>query len=124
MITNPYSEEERLAAMINACFRASRAHFNHLPIRQIIDPPRDMFDAKLARQVAIAVLNVEFSIPRRRLVALLGVARWSVMQAVRVVETRRHEPVFDRAYERIAARANDLFLAGLAEAAEAEWEAA
>jgi hypothetical protein len=117
---NPYSEEERLQAMVSACYRASRTHFNHLPIRQIIDPPADMFDAKLARQVAIYLLNVEFTVPRRRLVAVLSVARWTVMQAVRVIDDRRQEPVFESAYARIAARSNSLFMAALHEAAGEE----
>ncbi|MCY1667897.1 hypothetical protein [Rhizobium sp. SL86] len=123
-MTNPYSEDERLGAMINATFRAVRAHFNHLPMRDIIDPPRDMFDAKLARQIVIAILNSEFTVPRRRLVALLGVARWSVMQANRVVRCRRDEGCFDRAYERMAMRAHEIFMASMLEAAAAQAEAA
>lgn len=115
---NPYSEEERLQAMISASFRASRAHFNHLPLRHVINPPAEMLDAKLARQVAIYVLHIDFGVPRRRLVALLSVARWTVMQAVRTVEERRFEALFDRAYERIGARAKDNFMAALQEAAE------
>ncbi|MCB5204216.1 hypothetical protein LH464_17255 [Neorhizobium sp. T786] len=115
---NPYSEEERLQAMISACFRASRSHFSHLPLRFIIDPPTDMLDAKLARQVAVHVLNVEFDIPRRRLVSLLGVARWTVMQAVRTVDYRCEEPCFERTYRAISARAQDLFMTALHDAAE------
>ncbi|MNV92698.1 hypothetical protein D3C71_1873180 [compost metagenome] len=67
--------------------------------------------------MAIYVLHVDFNVPRRRLVVLLGVARWTVMQAVRVVEARRFEPIFDKAYERIAARAKDTFMEMLYEAA-------
>lgn len=117
-MVNPYSEEERLQAMISACYRATRAHFSHLPLQHIINPPVDMFDAKLARQVAIYSLNVGFGIPRRRLVKLLGVHRWTVMQAIRVVDERRLDAVFDRAYERIAARSNDMFMSALHQAAE------
>ncbi|MBD8686604.1 MULTISPECIES: hypothetical protein [unclassified Rhizobium] len=113
---NPYSEEERLQAMISACYTASRSHFNHLPLRHIINPPVDMFDAKLARQMAIYVLHIDFDVPRRRLVSVLGVARWTVMQAVRTVEQRRFEALFDRAYERISARAKDNFTTALHQA--------
>jgi len=116
-MVNPYSDEERLQAMVASSYRATRSHFNHLPLRHIINPPAEMFDAKLARQLAIYVLHVDFNVPRRRLVVLLGVARWTVMQAVRVVEARRFEPVFDKAYERIAARAKDNFMTMLHEAA-------
>lgn len=115
-MVNPYSDEERLQAMVAASYRASRAHFNHLPLRHIINPPAEMFDAKLARQMAIYVLHIDFGVPRRRLVVLLGVARWTVMQAVRVVEARRFEPLFEKAYERIAARAKDTFMGMLYEA--------
>lgn len=115
-MVNPYSDEERLQAMVAASYRATRSHFNHLPLRHIINPPAEMFDAKLARQMAIYVLHIDFNIPRRRLVVLLGVARWTVMQAVRVVEARRFEPLFDKAYERVAARAKDTFMGMLYEA--------
>lgn len=116
---NPYSQDERLAAMISAAFRASRSHFNHLPIRHLIDPPVELFDAKLARQITIHILNVEFDIPRRRLTKLLGVGRAMVLQSIRTVDQRRLEPVFERAYERITARARDNFMTALAEASEA-----
>jgi len=121
---NPYSEDERLQAMISACYRASRSHFNHIAIRDIIEPPREMFDAKLARQIAIHILNVEFAIPRRRLVMILNVARTTILGAIRTVDDRMHDPVFERAYQRISARAKDLFMAELQEAAGRNEEAA
>ena len=121
---NPYTQDERIGAMINATFRAVRSHFNHIPMRDIIEPPRDMFDAKLARQIAISILNVEFKVPRRRLVTLLTVARWSVMQANRVVRYRREEACFDRAYERMSTRSQEIFMASMLEAAAAQAEAA
>ncbi|WP_421579083.1 hypothetical protein [Shinella sp. M31] len=119
VLRNPYSQDERLAVMVSAAFRASRSHFNHLPIRFLIDPPRELFDAKLARQITIHILNVEFGIPRRRLTKLLCVGRAMVLQSIRTVEQRRYEPVFERAYERISARAKDNFMTALAEDAEA-----
>ncbi|NLS00213.1 hypothetical protein HGP17_25590 [Rhizobium sp. P38BS-XIX] len=117
---NPYSEEERLQAMVSACYRASRSHFNHLPMQHIIDPPREMFDAKLARQVAIHILTAEFAIPRRRLMAVLALARTTIYGAVYTVDERRYEPVFERAYARISARAHDLFMEALNDAARDE----
>jgi hypothetical protein len=116
---NPYSQDERLAVMVSATFRASRAHFNHLPIRYLINPPHEMFDVKLAQQITIHILNVEFDIPRRRLTKLLGVGRAMVLQSIRTVDIRRLEPVFERAFERIAARAKNNFMAALTEDAEA-----
>ncbi|MBW8285786.1 MAG: hypothetical protein K0M55_19530 [Rhizobium sp.] len=117
---NPYSEEERLQAMISACYRASRSHFSHLSMGHIINPPRDMFDAKLARQIAIHIMTVEFDVPRRRLMSLLALARTTIYGAVCTVDDRKYDPVFERAYDRIAARARDLFMTALNEAAEQE----
>ncbi|WP_244475200.1 hypothetical protein [Rhizobium sp. Leaf341] len=115
---NPFSAEERLQAMVSAAYRASRSHFSHLPLRFIIDPPVDMLDAALARQVAIHILMVQFCIPRRRVMVLLSVGRTMVGQAVRTVDYRCDEPVFERTYRAIAARANDLFMTALHEAVE------
>lgn len=116
---NPYSEEERMQAMVSACYRASRSHFSHLPIRHIINPPANMLDAALARHVAIHMLAVEWGIPKRRIVVLLNLARATVSHAITSVDERRFEPVFERAYERIAARSKDLFMEALNAAAEA-----
>jgi hypothetical protein len=117
---NPYSEEERLQAMISACYRASRSHFSHLPIGCIIDPPRDMFDAKLARQIAIHIMTVEFHVPRRRLMTLLALARTTIYGAVCTVDDRLYDAVFERAYARISARAKDLYMEALHAAARDE----
>ena len=110
--------------MISACLRASRTHFNHLPIRDVINPPRDLPDAQLARQIAVHILEVEYQIPRRRLVKLMGMARTTVLGAMRTVDWRLQEPVFERAYVRIAARSKDLFMAALHEAASDQEDAA
>ncbi len=117
---NPYSEEERLQAMVAACFLASRSHFNHLPLRHIISPPLGMFDAKLARQIAIYVLHIDFDVPNRRLSVLLDLDIKTVRHAIRAVESRRFETLFDRAYERIAARAKDQYTAACHNAAGQE----
>ncbi|WP_244619228.1 hypothetical protein [Rhizobium sp. 18055] len=106
--------------MVSACYRASRSHFNHLPIQHIINPPRDMFDAKLARQLAIHILTVEFDIPRRRLVKILALARTTIYGAVCTIDERLYDPVFERAYCRISARAQDLFMATMREASMQE----
>lgn len=124
MITNPYSAEERLQAMISAAFRATRAHFSHLPLRYLIDPPHDLPDARLARQVAIHVLRIRFEVPRSRLATTMGRGRVALRQAVLAIENRCQEPVFERAYERIATRAMELFEQDMAEAAAADEEAA
>jgi hypothetical protein len=114
---NPYSAEERQNTMLACVYKATQEQFSHLSVRQVIDPPVDMLDAKLARQIAIHILNVEFDIPRRRLVAHLKLARSTILFAIRTVDYRREEPAFDRAYRRIAARAKDLFIKVIRKAA-------
>ncbi len=116
---NPYSEPERLTVMLSCCYKASQSHFSHLPMRYLISPPNHMLDAALARQVALYIFHDEFNVPRRRIVAMLGIARSTMLMAVRVIEARRADGVFDRMYHRIASRAGDLFMAELAKAAEA-----
>lgn len=122
MSLNPYSETERLQAMMQASFKATRAHFNHLPIRYVIDPPVDMLDAKLARQVAIYILHIEFGVARRRAVKMFGIVRSTLLLAIRTIDYRRGDAVFDIAYRRIAARANDLFMSELQAACEVAQE--
>ncbi|MBD8554883.1 hypothetical protein IFT84_10140 [Rhizobium sp. CFBP 8762] len=107
---NPYSAEDRTQHMVASAFRATRSHFSHLPLRDIINPPVDQLDAKLARQVAIHILNTEFEIPRRRIWAVLGMARANIILAIRKVDERLTEPMFEKAYQRIAARAKDIYM--------------
>ncbi len=116
---NPYSEPERLSTMLACCYKSSQLHFSHLPIRYLINPPNHMLDAALARQIAIYIFHMEFDVPRRRIVTILGIARSTMLMAVRVVDERRTDAVFDRAYRRIAARAGDLFMQELHKAEEA-----
>ena len=116
---NPYSEPERLSTMLACCYKASQSHFSHLPMRYLVSPPKHMLDAALARQVALYILHDECNVHRRRIVKMLGIARSTMLMAVRVIEARRADGVFDRVYHRLASRAGDIFMAELAKAAEA-----
>lgn len=114
---NPYSEEERLNAMLTCCYAAVQTGFRHLAIRFIIDPPHNMFDAALARQIAIHIMNVQFDVPRRRIVAMQERQRTSISFAIQMVNSRLECPVFARAYERMATRAEELFMREIRKAA-------
>lgn len=50
MPINPYSEDERLQLMLSCCYAAVKTGFDHLALRDIINPPHEWFDAALARQ--------------------------------------------------------------------------
>ncbi|OLL54186.1 hypothetical protein KAE70_03145 [Bartonella henselae] len=108
-IFNPYSEAERLHIMVVCSFKAVSGGFRHLPIRYIIDPPHGLFDAALARQIAIHILHYQFEVSRRRLVAMQERERTAVARSLRTINRRLEEPVFARAYQRWAGRAMDLF---------------
>ena len=116
-MTNPYSEAERLEVMLACCYRAVGQHFSHLPIAHIIEPPHSLFDAALARQVAIHIFHVEFGVPRRRIVTMQARQRTSISFAIIKIDERLDCPVFACAYATIAARAKDLFMKQISQAA-------
>ncbi|UNF46078.1 hypothetical protein MNL06_03020 [Bartonella krasnovii] len=109
-IFNPYSEAERLQMMLSCSLKAVSGGFRHVPIRYIIDPPHGLFDAVLARQIAIHILHYQFEVPRRRIVAMQTRKQTAIFLALQVINRRLEEPVFARAYRRWAGRAMDLFL--------------
>lgn len=109
MPINPYSEEERLQAMLSCCYAAVKTGFSHIALRHIINPPHEWFDAALARQIAIHIFATVFGVPRRRIVAMQERRRASIASAITTVDQRMADPVFERAYKRMARRAADLF---------------
>ncbi|WP_375683514.1 hypothetical protein [Bartonella sp. AP3QHHD] len=109
-IFNPYSEAERLQMMLSCSLKAVSGGFRHVPIRYVIDPPHGLFDAILARQIAIHILHYQFEVPRRRIVAMQVRKQTAIFLALQVINRRLEEPVFAKAYRRWAGRAMDLFL--------------
>ncbi|WP_455476138.1 hypothetical protein [Bartonella sp. B17] len=116
-ILNPYSEVERLETMLACCYKVVQSSFRHLPVRYIIDPPHHLFDAMLARQIAIHLFHYQFGVPRRRIVALQERQRTSISLSLQVINRRLAEPVFAKAYHKWAKRVKDLFLQEIRKAA-------
>ncbi|MBB4076131.1 hypothetical protein GGR08_000419 [Bartonella fuyuanensis] len=116
-IFNPYSEAERLQMMLSCSLKAVSGGFRHIPIRYIIDPPHGLFDAILARQIAIHILHYQFEVPRRRIVAMQVRKQTAIFLALQVINRRLEEPVFAKAYRRWAGRAMDLFFKEIRKAA-------
>ncbi|ELT49096.1 MULTISPECIES: hypothetical protein [Brucella] len=115
---NPFSEEERLQIMLACCYAAvQQGGFQHLALRDIIDPPHNWFDALLARQVAIHILATQFGVPKRRIVTMQARQRTSVSFAVHAVDRRLETEAFADAYRRMAALAESLFEQELEKAA-------
>ncbi|EFO31640.1 conserved hypothetical protein [Roseibium sp. TrichSKD4] len=109
MAFNPYDEDERLAMMLACAQKSVQMHFSHLPMQFIIDPPRNLFDAMLARQIVTHILNARFLIPRRRLCKMMGRRRTSTAFACDAIEDRRDIAAFDAAYVTMVERAVKLF---------------
>ena len=116
-MVNPYDEQQRLEIMLACCFKAVGHHFSHIALQDIICPPHDLFDAALARQVAIYILHVDFEVPRRRIVSMQSRQRTSISFAIRRIDERLSCPVFAQAYGQMAAQAKAIFLENLQKAA-------
>ncbi len=89
---NRHSIDDRQNLMLTCCYQAVREHFSHIAIREIIEPPHGMFDALLARQVAITLMRDAFNVPRRRIATILERQRTTISFAMRTVTDRRTCP--------------------------------
>lgn len=115
---NLFSEYDRQQAMIASAFGAVAEHFSHIAIRDIIDPPgKGYFDAFLARQIAWTILIRDFQIPKKRLVKIQLQSLDTLQRSQRIVEERCGCPVFARAYDQMAGRAQELLQVIIEEAA-------
>lgn len=114
---NLHDADARLQLMMSACYASVGEHFTHLAIRDIIAPPHGLFDALLARQVAITLMRDGFCVPRRRIAILLDRQRGRICNITQIIDKRRMCPVFDAAYLRMAARAKQIFLSEIRKAA-------
>lgn len=102
---NVHDERDHLALMERCAFEAVQVAFPHLSVAHIRKPPRPWFDAKLARQIAIHILNTEFDVPRHRITTMQARQRTSISFAMQAVQRRMVCPTFRAAYEGMAARA-------------------
>ena len=109
-MTNVHDADARLQLMMSACYLSVSEHFSHLAIRDIIDPPHGLFDALLARQVAITLTVEVFCVPRRRIAHILDRQRGRICAINKIIEIRRECPVFNAAFERMGTRAKAIFL--------------
>lgn len=106
---NLYDQSEVYNVNLRACIRAVYEGFPHLALRDIIDPPHEMFDAALARQIVMHLMVREFHWPKRRVVEVEGRSREAINRALRTIEDRLILDRFATHYQSIADRARDLF---------------
>lgn len=105
---NLYDERETHDALFQISVAAVAEGFPHLAVRDIIEPPHDMFDAALARQIVIHLMVSRFGVPKRRVVAMQERSREAINRALATIDSRLGEPAFERHYRHIAARAQAL----------------
>jgi hypothetical protein len=114
---NIHSADERYGLDLTSSYIAVREAFPHLSVRQIIEPPRDQFDAALARQIALHLMVHHFGWPKRRIVEQEHRSREALNRALRTIDERKEAPRFAALYRRIAWRAENLVRIKLGEAA-------
>lgn len=108
VIENQHSYDQRSVAMADCAYRAVRSLFRHLSVDQIRQPPRQLMDAKLARQIAIHIMVHRLHMEQRQICRIQMRQRTSIHFALQAVETRLECEIFAAAYERIAAIAERL----------------
>lgn len=106
---NPHDERDRVALMEQCAYEGVAKVFQHIAIETMRNPPHGMFDAQLARQVAIHILNVDMGLPRNRITAMMGRQRTSTSFAIQAVDRRLEDAVFSKAYDKMARHALALY---------------
>jgi hypothetical protein len=114
---NPFSEDELYDLTFRVCVASVKHAFPHIPVANIIDPPRGQFDATLARQIVMHVMIARFGLAKKRAGKLVGRHRISINRAIEVIDCRLEEPEFEAEYATIAERAASMFEDKLREAA-------
>jgi len=98
----PDPASKQVSDAYDAIVKVVQGKFQHLSIDDIYFPPRGWFDAALARQIALHILNNEFGIPRRRISRELDRSRATLVEGMRSVDFRMENPEFEKTYKIIA----------------------
>lgn len=106
---NLYNEQLRLKAQMTCAYNAAHSGFKYLPIRFIINPPHQLPEAMLARQVAVHIMWNEFKIPRRRIASALHRQRTSISFNIQKINRRLQEPIFAREYTKWCEKARSSY---------------
>lgn len=59
----------------HAAIASAHQHFPHLEWQQILNPPKNMLDAALARQFALYVVAMRFGVPKKRVCKIAEISR-------------------------------------------------
>lgn len=97
---NVWDSDHVVALAAESAYEAASEMFAWLSVEQVRNPPRQMLDAKLARQVAIHLMNGSLGMPQRQIARLQGRQRTSIHFALQAVEKRLETDEFRNAYDR------------------------
>lgn len=75
-----------------------------LSVNQIANPPRQLMDAKFARQLAIHIMSTRLDIPQRQVTRLQGRQRTSIHFALQSIDERLECDTFAVVYEKTVER--------------------
>ena len=101
---NRYSETELYDLTFRVCVASVKQAFPHIPVANIIDPPRGQFDATLARQIAMHLMIGRFRSCKRCVRASCSVGkRTSINRAIEIVDARLEGRRVSKASYRIIA---------------------
>lgn len=98
---------EPIERLFQASVKGVQTEFKHLSFDDIMYPPHQWFDAALARQIAIHVLNSRFDVPKRRIAMELVRSRAAVNRALEIVDGRLAHEDFAQCYELIVHKTTD-----------------
>lgn len=97
-----YSATSELEKNYVITVQSVQKQFSHLSEEEIFYPPHELFDAALARQIALHVMHYELSVPKRRLAVDLQRSREMLDRALKTVNRRKEKPQFEKTYKLIA----------------------
>lgn len=89
-------------ALFEAAVSGVQSRLPHLSHADIAYPPHGLFDAQLARQIALHLLVRRLGAPKQRVARELARSREAVNRALKIVDERMAKPEFATAYEAMA----------------------
>lgn len=89
-----YVTHKRLELQMACYYKAAHSGFKYLPIYFVINPPKQLFEATLARRIAIHLMRTVFNIPCRRIASALNRQRITISFKIPKIIQRLQEPCF------------------------------
>lgn len=105
--TVPPREMDDIMPLFEAAVEGVQSRMPHLSEADIAFPPHAWFDAALARQIAIHIMNNRFFVAKKELARELARSREAINRAVRTVDERLAQPEFADSYEAMSAAAKE-----------------